>query len=152
MPGPLTVDASVFLNAFNPAEPRHADSARLMERVRAETIPLVAPTLVLPEVAATISRTIGNAETARRFAEELRRLPGLILVVLDEALAMQAAQIASEHRLRGSDALYAAVALRFGSPIVTLDREQHARLKPIVPARYPQEMLGELGQASAGSR
>jgi predicted nucleic acid-binding protein len=143
--GPLTIDASVFLNAFNPAEPRHAESARLMRHIRGEAIPLVAPTLVLPEVAATIARAIGNAETARLFADQLRELPGLILVVLDETLAILAAQIASEHRLRGSDAVYGAVALRFGSPIVTLDREQHARLKPLVDSRYPQEMLRDLG-------
>ena len=56
-----------------------------MARVRAEGIPLVAPTLALPEVAATIARTTGDPDTAQRFAE-----------------------VASEHRLRGSDAAYGA--------------------------------------------
>jgi predicted nucleic acid-binding protein len=143
--GALTIDASVFLNAFNPAEPHHSESARLMALVRAESIPLVAPTLVLPEVAATIARTTGDATSARLFADYLRALPGLILVALDETLAMQAAQIASEHRLRGSDAVYGAVAARFGSPIVTLDREQHSRLRRVVESRYPGEMLAALG-------
>jgi predicted nucleic acid-binding protein len=146
MAGPLTLDASVFLNAFNPAEPHHAESSRLMGRIRAEGIPLVAPTLLLPEVAATISRTTRRAETARSFADQLRILPGLILVSLDEALAMQAAQIAAEHRLRGSDAIYGAVSLRFGSPLVTLDREQYERLKPLVRSRTPKEVLLDLGE------
>lgn len=145
MAGPLTIDASVFLNAFNSAEPHHAESARLMERVRKDAIPLVAPTLVLPEVAAAIARTIGDKESARLFADRLRDLPGLVLVAVDETLAMVAAQIASDHRLRGSDAVYGAVALRFGSPLVTLDREQHLRLKAVVHSRFPGEALRDMG-------
>ena len=146
MSGPLTIDASVFLNAFNPAEPHHAESSSLMRRVRAEAIPLIAPTLVLPEVAAAIARTTGDSDTAREFAEQLRILPGLILVPLDETLAIQAAEVASEHRPRGSDAVYGAVCLRFGSPLVTLDREQRERLKPIVRTRTPKEALLDLGE------
>ena len=146
MAGPLAIDASVFLNAFNPAEPHHSESGRLMARVRAEGIPFVAPTLALPEVAATIARTTGDSDTARRFAEQLRILPGLILVPLDETLAIQAAEVASEHRLRGSDAVYGAVCLRFGCPLVTLDREQRERLAPVVRTRTPKETLQDLGE------
>ncbi len=151
MAGPLTIDASVFLNAFNPAEPHHGESSGLMEWVRKDAIPMVAPTLVLPEVAAAIARTVGTTASSRLFAERLRDLPGLILVALDETLAMLAAQIASEHRLRGSDAVYGAVALRFGSPLITLDREQYSRLKAVVHSRYPQEILRDLGKASEDS-
>jgi predicted nucleic acid-binding protein len=147
MAGPVTIDASVFINAFNPNEPRHAESSRLMEHVRSQGLPMVVPTLVLPEVAATISRATRDSKTARSFANQLRLLPGLVLVPLDEGLAAQAAEIAAEHRLRGSDAVYGAVSLRFGSTLITFDREQHQRLKPIVRSRYPveamQEILGE---------
>jgi predicted nucleic acid-binding protein len=142
--GALAIDASVFLNAFNPAEPGHAESSQLMARIRSQGIPMVAPTLVLPEVAATISRTTGDSKTAQAFADELKKLPGLLLIPLDESLAVQAAQIASDHRLRGSDAVYGAVALRFGSPLVTLDREQHDRLNPVLRSRYPDEILSDL--------
>jgi len=144
--GPLTLDASVFLNAFNPAEPHHADSSRLMAHVRANAIPLVTPTLALPEVSAAIARTTGDSDTARQFAEQLRILPGLILVPLDETLALQAAQVAAEQRLRGSDAVYGAVCLRFGSALITLDREQLARLKPILRTRTPRQALDDLGR------
>jgi len=144
--GPLTLDASVFLNAFNPAEPHHADSSRLMAHVRADAIPLVTPTLALPEVSAAIARTTGDSDTARQFAEQLRILPGLILVPLDETLALQAAQVAAEQRLRGSDAVYGAVCLRFGSALITLDREQLERLKPILRTRTPTQALDDLGR------
>jgi predicted nucleic acid-binding protein len=37
----------------------------------------------------------------------------------------------------------AAVALRFGSTLVTLDREQRERVAGVVPSRLPAEALGE---------
>ena len=52
--GPFTVDASVFLNAFNPREAGHADSFRFLARLHEHAIPMVAPTLLLPEVAGVI--------------------------------------------------------------------------------------------------
>ncbi len=143
---PYTVDASVFLNGFNPYEAGHEESLRLLTRIRDEAVPIVAPTLLLPEVAAAVSRGRGDADLARRFAASLRRLPRLILVALDETVADQAADIAARHRLRGSDAVYVAVALRFGSTLVTLDREQRERAASVVPTRLPAEALAECGR------
>jgi predicted nucleic acid-binding protein len=79
MTRPCTLDASVFLNAFNSAKEGHADSHRLLNLLQSQAIPLIVPTLVLPEVAATISRVRGNASLARTFAYQLSRLPNLPL-------------------------------------------------------------------------
>jgi predicted nucleic acid-binding protein len=141
MARPCTLDASVFLNAFNSAEAGHADSHRLLNLLQSQAIPLIVPTLVLPEVAATISRVRGDASLARTFAYQLSRLPNLLLITLDPAQAQQAAETAAQHRLRGSDAVYAAAALRFGTVLVTLDREQHDRLTGVLTTYYPQEAL-----------
>ena len=40
-----TVNASVFLNAFNPYEPRHPDSRRFLSQLQAQATPIVVPTL-----------------------------------------------------------------------------------------------------------
>ncbi len=138
-----TVDASVFLNAFLAHESGSAESASLLSRLRGEGASIVVPTLVLPEVAAAISRGRQDAAAARAFAGALERLPSLMLVPLDASLARQAVEVAAHHRLRGSDAVYAAVALRFGGTLLTRDREQRERLDAVVPARYPAEALGE---------
>ena len=139
----FTVDASVFLNGFNPYEPGHEESHRLLTHMQEHAIPIIVPTLLLPEVAAAVSRGREDADLARQFAAALRRLPHLVLVPLDETLAGQAADAAAQHRLRGSDAVYAAVALRFGSTLVTLDREQWERVADVIPARLPTEALAE---------
>jgi predicted nucleic acid-binding protein len=140
-----TVDASAFLNAFNPYEAGHEDSYRLLARFQEEATPIVVPAVLLPEVAAAISRGRENEALAREFAAALGRLPHLVLIAVDAVLAQQAAEIAAQFRLRGSDAVYAAVALRFGSTLVTLDREQRERVGAVIPARFPAEALAEAG-------
>ncbi len=145
MPAIYSVDASVFLNAFNPHEAGHDQSRRFLAYLHEQAIPIIAPTLVLPEVAATIGRATGDPGLARRFVTALSALPHLVLSPLDSSLARVAAEVAAEHRLRGSDAVYAAVALRFGSALVTLDREQHDRIAAALPTRYPVDACAELG-------
>jgi predicted nucleic acid-binding protein len=145
MPGPYTLDASVFLNAFNPYEPGHEESHRLLAHVQENAIPVIVPTLLLPEVAAAVSRGREDADLAYRFAAALRRLPHLVMVPLDETLADQAAGIAARHRLRGSDAVYAIVALRFGTTLVTLDRQQRERVAGVIATQLPAETLSEVG-------
>jgi predicted nucleic acid-binding protein len=139
-----TVDASVFLNAFNPRESGHDESHHLLALMQERAIPIVVPTLLLPEVAGAIARGREDADLARRFAETLSRLPNLVLVSLDTALARHTVDVAADHALRGSDAVYAAVALRFGSTLVTLDREQRGRVADVVPTAWPFETLEEL--------
>ena len=144
MARPFTVDASVFLNAFNPSEAGHAESQRVLAWLQEHATPIIVPTLVLPEVAATIRRVRGDAALARDFASALSRLPNLVMVNLDAILAQQAADAAAQYRLRGSDAVYAAVALRFGTVLMTLDREQHDRLANVVTSRYPTDVLADI--------
>ena len=138
------VDASVFLNAFNPYEAGHAESNRLLALLQEKAEPIIVPTLLLPELAGAIARGRQDAGLARRFTEALSRLPHLVMVPLDAALARQATEVAADQALRGSDAVYIAAALRFGSTLVTLDREQHERAAALVPTRWPAEVLAGL--------
>ena len=141
MAGPFTIDASVFLNGFNPAEEGHATSLEFLSHLQDQAVPVIAPTLLLPEVAAAIGRGQDSSDLARQFAESLSQLPHLVLVALDESLARQAVEVAAQYRLRGADAVYVAVALRFGCPLVTLDREQHDRAAGALQTFYPVEVV-----------
>ncbi len=144
MPGPFTIDASVFLNAFNPFENGSEVSKELLEKLQSRSVPIIAPVLLIPETASAISRGQNNPELARRFVVVLQNLPHLVLVPLDQILAQQAAEIAAAHRLRGSDAVYAAVAQRFACPLITLDREQHDRVESVLQTFYPAALLPSL--------
>jgi predicted nucleic acid-binding protein len=142
MPPVYTVDASVFLNALARAEVGHADSSRCLAYLEAEAAPIVVPTLVIAKVAAAIGRSQRDPVLAVETAAGVGRLDHLSLISLDVRLAEEAARVAATHRLRGSDAVYAAVALRFGATLVTHDREQRERLDPVLAARYPAEIIG----------
>ena len=140
MPGPFAVDSSFLLNAFIASEPGSQVSQEVLSRLQSQAVPLVAPALLLPEAAAAISHGQNNPEYGRQFAFNLQHLPHLVLVPLDLTLAQQAVNIAANHRLRGSDAVYAAVAERFACPLVTLDREQHDQVAEVLQTYYPAEL------------
>ena len=140
----FTIDASVFLNAFHHREEGHQSSRRFLDLVRAGSHPIIVPTLVLPEVAAVLTRAQADADRARAFARQLERLPNLVLVPLDIALAREAVEAVARGSMRGSDAVYAAVAQRFGSVLVSRDSRQRQRVAPAVQALAPEEAVVEL--------
>ena len=135
---PVTIDASVFVSAFTPSEPAHPESKAFMLDVREHSIPIIVPVLVLPEISAALSRGQNKPELGLAFVQELRKFPNTTFVDVDDGIANLAVEIAAKHRLRGSDAVYAAVALRFGTELVTLDREQLERLPKVVSVRKPK--------------
>ena len=59
-------------------------------------------------------------------------MAGLVLVALDSAIAYEAAIVAVEQHVSGSDAIYGAVARRFNASLVTWDRQQADRLRSAV--------------------
>lgn len=101
------------------------------------------PASLLPEASAAVSRGRQDEELACDFALALSRLPHLIMIPLDETLAHQVASAAAKYRLRGSDAVYAGVALRFGRTLFTLDHEQRDRVRGVLTACYPEEVLSQ---------
>ena len=137
MNSPVTVDASVFVNAFSPNEEGSVQSLEFITKLTNEGTPIIQPTLFLPEVIASVARKKGEATLALELAKDLRNLSNLTLVILDENLADFASEIAANHRLRGSDAIYAAIALRFGTELITLDREQLNRLPKKLAVKTP---------------
>lgn len=137
MNSPVTIDASVIVSAFTPTEPAHAESKAFMMEVRKQGIPIIVPTLLLPEISAALSRGQGKPELGIEFVRVLKNFPNTTFVDLNSSLADAAVEITTKHRLRGSDSVYAAVALRFGTELITLDREQLERLPRVLAVRKP---------------
>lgn len=134
----VTVDASVFVNAFSPDEAGSDASMEFLAQLKNDGVPLIQPTLFFPEVVASIARKQDDTEVALELMRELKKFSKLTLIDLDDDLADYASEIAAKHRLRGSDAVYAAVALRFGAELITLDKEQLARLPKALSVRKPR--------------
>jgi len=138
MSGAFTIDASVFVSAFTPSEQAHQASKAFLRHIRQTGAPMILPTLVIVEIAAAIGRGQGKPDLGYAFALEVSRLPGLTLIALDGILAQEAAELAARYRLRGSDAVYAAVARRFAATLVTLDAEQAKRAATVISVQRPE--------------
>jgi len=141
----FTVDASVWVNAESPTEPGYRDSRGLLDVLFAAGTIVVLPTLLLAELAGVISRTRGDSILARRMVAAVATLPQITWVDLDGIGAADAAELAAAHRLRGADAVYAAVARTHGCTLVSLDREHLTRLGPAVRTITPADALAILG-------
>ena len=136
-----TIDASVHVNAVNPAEADSATSQEFLAVVRQRALPLFCPTLLLVEVSAAIARVFADAQPAISLASSLQDWTNQTLVPLDAALANRAIHLAATVRLRGADAVYAAFAQHYGTTLVTLDRQQLERLPAVVSVVRPDEAL-----------
>ncbi len=133
------VDASVYVALINAREPDHASSWAWFERTEAAQERIVAPVILLAEVAAAVSRGIGDSTLARQVVEQLQRSAVIELVPVTPALAARAAAIAADHRLRGCDAVYVALAEELAECLVTLDQQQLERGAAVVTTRCPEE-------------
>ena len=136
-----TVDASVFVNAFNPHEKGHADSLAVLAKIQERGDPVIVPTLLLPEIASAVARASDDNAGALQYANATAGLPHLTLVTVSPTLARQAAELAATRRLRGADALYVAVARRYGTTLVSLDEEQRSRGSAVVACQTPEETI-----------
>jgi predicted nucleic acid-binding protein len=136
----FTIDASVHLNALNPNEDGSTESQAFLARIYQDGLPVYSPTLLLVEVAAAIARVFNNPAQGIALSQALRLLPGNTWIPLDDVLADEASRLGAEQRLRGSDAVYAAVARRHQTTLVTVDRQQLERLSPILRVRKPGEV------------
>ena len=129
----IVVDASLWVARLVPQDAFHAAVSAWMEARRLEQTEFLAPALLLAEVAGAVSRRTGEAGLAAQAVEHLEHLPGLRLVEMDRPLLDEAARLAAELGLRGSDSTYVAVASRLNLPLVTLDSDQRDRAAKRVP-------------------
>jgi predicted nucleic acid-binding protein len=129
------------VNAFNPHEEGHSESLAILAAIQQGGEPVIAPTLLLPEIASAVARASDDNAGALQYANATAALPHLMLVSLTSMMARQAAELAASHRLRGADAVYVAVARRYGTTLVSRDEEQRSRGSTVVTCQSPEEAL-----------
>ncbi len=136
-----TIDASVFVNAFDPHEEGHTESLQILTAIQERGDPVIVPALLVPEIASAVARASDDSVGALQYANATAALPHVTLVPLTPAMARQAAELAASHRLRGADAVYLAVARRYGTTLVSRDDEQRTRGSSVTLCQTPEEAL-----------
>jgi predicted nucleic acid-binding protein len=122
----VVVDASVWVSSLLADDAFYAPSHEWL-RETARRGPLVAPALMLAEVAGALSRRTGDVVDGQKALRSLLRLQALRIVTLDQRLGEAAARLAARGALRGADAVYAGLAQALRIPLVTWDDELKAR-------------------------
>ncbi len=135
------VDASVWVSRFLPSDGFHQLSLRWLEGRAASGEIMVAPSLLLVEVAGAVARRTGNPQVGINAVRLVQNLPNSRLVPMNPPLVRLSIQRAASGRLRGADALYVALAHRLGLPLVTWDRQQRGQHGNGIIVLTPQEAL-----------
>jgi len=103
-----TLDASIFARDLNPRDADHVLCRELLERLATRGIPIIAPLLLLVEVAGTLSRELRDPMRGRI------------------AVTQGALEIAADRALRGADAVYVAVSRTIrGIPVLSKSVPNH---------------------------
>ena len=128
----VVVDASVWVARLIAQDVFHHLSRQWLDEQRTRGVQFVAPTLLLVEVAAAISRRTGDSGLAQRAVKALESLPDLRLVEMDRNVVQTAVQTGVNLGVRGADALYIAIAQQLTLPLATLDDDQRKRGSQVV--------------------
>ena len=131
------LDASVYVACVTDSDRHHRRSRSWLESVLEAEDRLVAPNLLIAELAASVRRLTGKQDVAQRVVSELLE-DGLIepLPVTQER-SLRAADIAAAAGVRGADAVYLALAQELAATLVTLDRQILKRGKPVARVQRP---------------
>jgi len=133
----VVIDASVWVTRFLASDPQSQACASLIANQVATGQLLIGPAILLPEVCGAISRRTGKPKLAEKAKQLMQDTPGFRLVPVNAPLAKAAAQLASDHGLRGADAVYAAVAEHLKIPLVSLDHEHLTRAARVIVVLKP---------------
>ncbi|MDQ3699129.1 MAG: type II toxin-antitoxin system VapC family toxin [Gemmatimonadota bacterium] len=129
----LTLDANVWVAAFDPRDRFHARSAAFLRAVALKGIGLHGPAFVTLEVACALARRAGDSAVGAIVHERLRAHPALALHPLDDRLLEIARELGVDRLLRAGDALYAATAKLLDAPLVSWDDELVQRAEALTP-------------------
>jgi predicted nucleic acid-binding protein len=140
----FTIDTSVFISALSETEEAHEVSRAFFQALVGRPVIVIVPTLIYPEISGAVCRLSQNSVLAIDSLRILDLLPNLNIIPLDEHLARKAVVAACEGGMKGSDAVFVAVAERFDSVLVSLDTQQRLRSPSTTRALTPEEALSEL--------
>ncbi len=137
----IVVDTSVWLAGMLPVDVHFRETQPFMELVRLDRVRLHAPAHFPAEVAGVLSR-IGEPE--QFISETIQIISSIQLFTIHSIsmpLGLLAADIARLARIRGSDAVFLALAATLDLPLVTWDKQQRERGRVFGRTMTPTEAL-----------
>lgn len=132
----LTLDANIWVAAFDPKDRFHESSVAFLRTVAHRNLRLHGPSFVTLEVSCALARRAGDSAVGTLAQARLRSHPMLLLHPMNDLCLSTAQEVGAAHLLRGADALYAATAQLVKAPLVTWDDELIKRVGAATPAEW----------------
>ena len=133
----MIVDANVWISAVVKRDRFYQRSRHWLRSQTGAHTTLLVPALAIVEVAGAVARVENSASRGRHVARWMLRSPNIEVIAMTEMLIERGAQIAADHQIRGSDAVYAAAAVELSVPLVTWDAELQRRAAALVNVIQP---------------
>lgn len=133
----VVIDTSAWVSSLVRTDGNYISARRWMNQHISSGGLFVAPVLLVVESAATFSRSAGNPGSGYAAIAQLRSFPFMRLIPIDQAIIDDAADIAAQFGIRGSDSIFVAVAKQLAIPLVTFDHEQLTRPITIISTIKP---------------
>jgi len=138
----LTLDANIWVGAFDPDDLRQPVCKNVLKIVFSHPdVTVFSPYLMEVEVLASIARRFNDAGKINDMKHLIRSHQRHHWFSLNNKLAMEATRCATTFLLRGSDAVYVAVALTNNASLLTYDQEIITRASSTVPVLKPDQWL-----------
>ena len=130
------MDANVWVAAFEPADPFHAQSEAFLRTANSRRLTLNSPAFMIVEAGCALARRTNNPAAGAAVRDRLKQHPALTLHALDDRLLHTALELGALHLLRGADSLYAATAKLVEGPLVSWDQELVQRAGAVTPTAW----------------
>jgi predicted nucleic acid-binding protein len=95
------------------------------------------PEIIIPEITSGLLKAIRNPKTVYKLALSFRNVPNFSFIPVDKRIADLASWIICKTGLKGTDAIYVALALDFNLELITLDKDQLEKSEGIIKVRKP---------------
>ena len=119
----LVVDASAWIAAQDPKDSFCPASRELLSRALNDQWEIQLPSFALLEVACALAGILKNSAKGRLLAEEVMLKMRVRFIPLDQEFLTRAIDCGTHQFLEGADTLYAALAERTGSALISWDKE-----------------------------
>ncbi|TAK33203.1 MAG: PIN domain-containing protein [Chloroflexota bacterium] len=134
----VIVDASVWVSRYVEEDTHHRISQLYLERHFRSGGIVVAPVILLAQLAGPVARQTGDRTLAHDAYRKLLKLPTFRVVPIDHRIGVAAAKLAADLGLRGADAVYIALAQALNITLITWDEQQRERGAAAAATVMPQ--------------
>ena len=137
----IVIDASVWLSAILPADVHYQYTVPWKHRVEVSGEPIAVPAHFPAEVAGVLSRTGSDHSFIADTLDQIGSERLFTIYPISAAFGRLCAEMASLAAVRGSDAIYLALAQFLDVPMLTWDKQQRERGAMFCRTMTPVEVM-----------